>query len=288
MRELEYYHVDVFSDTKFSGNGLTVFTNASDLSAGEMLMITREMRQFESIFLSITGEDSITARVFTEEEELDFAGHPILGASAVLHWTDAPGLPTKQWSFKLNKSVVVTETTRSRETIMAVMNQGEPEFGLSLNEAATGKLLAALNLQITDLYPGQRPQMVSTGLPYLLVPLGSNLPKAKILVDNLETLLSAAGAKFIGMLDVPSLTIRTWNNSGSLEDVATGSLAGPAAAWLVSHGFHVPNQQLVINQGEHLGRPSKLFVELSEVGNRPTNVLVGGNVVFVGKGMIQL
>ena len=85
LHGLAFRHVDVFSDQPLSGNGLSVFWDASALTPDLMQRITQEMRQFESIFLTQT-EDASTyrARIFTMEEELDFAGHPILGAAGVL------------------------------------------------------------------------------------------------------------------------------------------------------------------------------------------------------------
>jgi len=77
-------HVDVFSRRALQGNGLVVLEN---LSTAMMQELTREVRQFETAFL--TGVDlpgrSARLRIFTEDEELDFAGHPVLGAAAVLH-----------------------------------------------------------------------------------------------------------------------------------------------------------------------------------------------------------
>ena len=83
---MRYIHVDVFSRQPYRGNGLAVFPEADGLSGAQMLAITREMRQFESIFL-LAGADAgdPAAQIFTEDEELDFAGHPVLGAAAVLH-----------------------------------------------------------------------------------------------------------------------------------------------------------------------------------------------------------
>jgi trans-2,3-dihydro-3-hydroxyanthranilate isomerase len=85
MKRLTYYHVDVFSDKPFSGNSLAVFLETENVSSKLMLNITQEMRQFESIFLQNFDGETVTAKIFTCQEELDFAGHPVLGAAAVLH-----------------------------------------------------------------------------------------------------------------------------------------------------------------------------------------------------------
>jgi Phenazine biosynthesis-like protein len=85
--DLGYRHVDVFSRRALQGNGLVVVLAAENLSAAVMQDLTREVRQFETAFLA--GVDlpgrSARLRIFTEDEELGFAGHPVLGAAAVLH-----------------------------------------------------------------------------------------------------------------------------------------------------------------------------------------------------------
>ena len=84
MDSVNYFHVDVFATRPITGNGLTVFMDTATWSAPSMLRVAQEMRQFESIFLSEVSPTGARARVFTVEEELPFAGHPLLGAAAVL------------------------------------------------------------------------------------------------------------------------------------------------------------------------------------------------------------
>ena len=82
MLDLEYRHVDVFSRRALRGNGLVVVLNAAGLPAAVMQDVTREVRQFETTF--VTGADltgrSARLRIFTEDEELGFAGHPVPAA----------------------------------------------------------------------------------------------------------------------------------------------------------------------------------------------------------------
>jgi PhzF family phenazine biosynthesis protein len=83
---LEYSHVDVFARQPFAGNSVPVFTDSRGLSGRQMLEITQELRHFEAIFLEPTSDQSfVRARVFDLFQELTFAGHPIIGAAAVLH-----------------------------------------------------------------------------------------------------------------------------------------------------------------------------------------------------------
>jgi trans-2,3-dihydro-3-hydroxyanthranilate isomerase len=98
--ELEFRHVDVFTRRAFQGNGLVVVLDADELSLGLMQAITREVRQFETVFLTDVDLNKRSAglRIFTEDEELDFAGHPVLGAAAVLHGMLSSGGQDEQWA----------------------------------------------------------------------------------------------------------------------------------------------------------------------------------------------
>src|SRR5258708_24189348 len=104
MLDVEYRHVDVFSRRALRGNGLVVVLNAQNLSSAVMQEFTREVRQFETAFLNdvdLTGRSG-RLRIFTEDEELDLARHPALGAAAVLH-TLLP-VPAAQETRPLNLS----------------------------------------------------------------------------------------------------------------------------------------------------------------------------------------
>jgi len=281
MKKIPYYHVDVFTDKPLSGNGLTVFTEAEGFNIATMLKLTQEMRQFESIFLQRVDENSVRANIFTCEEELDFAGHPILGAAATLHDLHRTDEEQSEWIFILNERQVTVTVDRHARSYHVSMNQGTAEFGKTLNEQETALLLYSVSLTKDDLYPGLKPAVVSTGLPYLIIPLQKNGFDAKIRITDLGKKISAFGAHFIGVLEIPSMRIRSSDNMGQVEDIATGSLAGPAGAYLVKYGFQKANTLIQINQGENMGRPSKLFVEVKEENGKPADVHVSGQVVKV-------
>jgi trans-2,3-dihydro-3-hydroxyanthranilate isomerase len=111
MTRLHFRLVDVFAAEPLSGNGLTVIITPDPLEAGLMQRLTQELRQFETIFLTpADGEARFRARVFTMEEELDFAGHPVVGAAAVLHEAYARGRERARWTIALNQQDVMVES----------------------------------------------------------------------------------------------------------------------------------------------------------------------------------
>ncbi len=287
MKNTPFYHVDVFSAEPFSGNGLTVFTESEAFDKEMMQNLTREMRQFESIFLHIKTNNKVRAFVFTCEEELDFAGHPILGAAAVLYDLLPPAEEKAEWEFELNEKNVSVVTERKGNIFQAVMNQGLTQFGKVLGTEETASILDCIGLSMEDLYPGCFPTVISTGLPYLLIPLQKNGLKSKIRVANFEERIQVFGAKFIGLLEIPSLSLRTSDNKGEVEDIATGSLAGVAGAYLVKNGFQKPNSIFRLNQGKNLGRPSQLFVEVKMKNGELDDVFVSGSVVKISENSLS-
>jgi trans-2,3-dihydro-3-hydroxyanthranilate isomerase len=285
LPRLEFRHVDVFSKELLSGNGLIVFASEHDLPPGMMQALTREMRQFESIFLKSTADPNVVrARVFTMEEELDFAGHPLLGAAAVLHQQRSPERQTASWTIELRQKTVPIVTTREKSWYRANMNQGTAEFGRTLSIEESRPFLQALNLKVMQIPQSLHLQQVSTGLPYLIVPISHGLENARIVQPGFESLLATVGAKFVYVLDVNRREGRTWDNQGLVEDVATGSAAGPAGAYLVRQKLLQPGQELVLKQGRFVGRPSLLFVTVQDRGNGRLDVSVAGDVRLVARG----
>jgi trans-2,3-dihydro-3-hydroxyanthranilate isomerase len=81
--KMKYLHADVFSNKSLKGNGLTIIYTENN-NTDDLQKIAFEFKQFETVFIYEKFNDFYPIRIFTVEEELDFAGHPILGASAAV------------------------------------------------------------------------------------------------------------------------------------------------------------------------------------------------------------
>jgi trans-2,3-dihydro-3-hydroxyanthranilate isomerase len=283
--DLAYVHVDVFSRSPFGGNSLPVFPDAGNLTAEQMLRITAEMRHFEAIFLRPTAQpDTVHARIFDLFEELPFAGHPIIGAAAVLHRrSGASGART--WRFQLSCRTVEITTEVTAGGYSGLLDQGAPKFVGSFGDRA--RVAAAFNLMPDDLDSDLPMEVVSTGLRYLIVPVRPGaLARARISRD-ITDMVRAAGAEFAVLLDESAVEVRHWNNDGIIEDVATGSAAGTIGAYRLRHGRVRGGDTFVLNQGQFTGRPSKLRVLPEGDPRNVEAVKVGGDVSFVGHGVIE-
>jgi trans-2,3-dihydro-3-hydroxyanthranilate isomerase len=288
-KKMKYYHVDVFSDKKFSGNGLTIFEIDKDLNKKIMQTITQEMKQFESIFYYKLNTNIYRAFIFTVEEELDFAGHPIIGLSTMLHDLYSSEKEKDSWTIELNEKSVIVETKKKEGYYSAKMNQGIPEFNEILSNEQEVEFLKYLNLELEDKFEKLPLQVISTGLPYLIIPIKTNaLEKSKIIISDLENQLNKIGAKFIFILDVEKKQGRTWDNLGLVEDVATGSSAGPVGAYLVENKIEKMDNEFIIEQGHFLGRPSQIKIIVTSKNNKMNDVFVEGNVCKIAKGEIYI
>ncbi|MGW7041401.1 PhzF family phenazine biosynthesis protein [Streptomyces avermitilis] len=283
---MRYLHVDVFSPEPYSGNGLAVFPDSAELSEKQMMRITQEMRHFESVFLAPdhTGEQTWDARVFDLTEELDFAGHPLIGAACVLHALYGT-CDTETWRLRLKaRTVDVTTQRRAAGRYTSTLDQGPASF---LDRPHIPELASWLSLDADDLDPDLPPEVLSTGLRYLVVSVrGDALERARISRD-LEAPLAALGAQFAYLLDATAMEGRHWNNDGILEDVATGSGAGCAAAYLRRHGRIGDGEIAILRQGRFTGRPSQMTISAHGQGQDIHSVTVGGDVAFVAEGHLR-
>ena len=123
----------------------------------------------------------------------------------------------------------------------------------------------------------------------VLAPVSKDLNAAPIVRPEFEKLLARFGAKFVYVFDVNRKEGRTWDNDGRVEDIATGSAAGPAGAYLVTHGLVSPAQTIEISQGRFVGRPSTLFVVAQKKDTQgQISVKVAGDASIVARGQLEI
>ncbi len=194
---MNYYHVDVFSSKPLSGNGLTVVSIDKEIDNETLKNITREFKQFETVFLYAEENGQYPIRIFTVEEELEFAGHPVLGTGAVIHKTFYPDVKTKKISINIKGREIIIETEKTGDIYSVTMNQGIPDYINTIKVNDYPEIVKSLNLALSDIDANYHIEVISTGLPYLLVPLSQNIGKCKIIGSNFEQLLNKFNAKFV-------------------------------------------------------------------------------------------
>ena len=287
MGHLKFYIVDVFAEKKYTGNQLAVFRNAGTLSDTEMQKIAREMNYSETTFiLSEKWENGYDVRIFTPEREVPFAGHPTLGTAYIIQ---------KEIVRKTVKTIILNlKIGRIPVTInddVLWMKQKSPVFGEILE---SNQVAQVLDVDKNDI-DGRSPiQEVSTGLPFIIVPLKSldALKKIRINREKYFELIEDLEAKAILVFCPEAYNKENHLNArvfaeyyGVYEDPATGSANGCLAAYLVKHRYFGKNRiDIRVEQGYEIKRPSLLFLRAEEKENGDIDVMVGGKVVMVAKG----
>ncbi len=286
---VQFQLVDVFTSTPYRGNSLTVFPDAGDLSSVQMAQITGEMRQFESIFLNPTPQQHHwRARIFDLFEELDFAGHPVLGAAAVLHHQNGDSVHGR-WTLETASGALIVETERrGPNAFHAVLPDMAAQFLGQPSDISRVQVASWFSLLTGDLDSRLPLEVVSTGLRYLIVPVRNGaLARARISHRELDVALGQVGAEYAYLLDAEAGEGRHWNNDGVVEDAATGSAASCVAAYLHRHGLLRDDDVLELGQGRFMNRPSRISISARSAGGE-IRVRVGGDVVLVGAGQLDV
>jgi PhzF family phenazine biosynthesis protein len=280
---MKYYHVDVFSSKLFSGNGLTIVFPNKEIDDSTLGNIAKEFKQFETVFIYTKENGAYPIRIFTVEEELGFAGHPVLGTGAIIHKIFYPHDIRKKIIIKIKDRNIIVESEKKDNIFSVTMNQGVPIYINTIPENHYSEIAESLNLTISDIDNRFPLEVISTGLPYLLIPLSNNIDKCKIRHSNFEQLLNKFNAKFVYVFEINSLECRTWDNFGLVEDAATGSAAGPLSAYLIKHKIKKENEIIYISQGKFVNRSS-----LIESWMKSQEVYIKGFVSFFSQGEIYL
>ena len=324
VRRLAMAQWDVFSSRPLEGNSLAVFFDGRGLSDAEMQSIAKEMNLSETTFIlpgdaaggdtEMERERGVRVRIFTVQEELPFAGHPTLGTAFALRGQTG----AREVKLNLNVGTVPVRFDDGAEedgarndsgqasgdlplgqSAFAEMTQMDPVFGASHSREAIAQ---ATGLRVEDFDDSVPIQTVSTGLPYTVTPLKSLavIRNLRLDMNRAAEYLAKADAKFFYFV-----TRETEDRAARLharmlfyngEDPATGSAAGCTAAWMVAHGVAKPDEQVLIEQGLEMKRPSRIFVRASRDNspnhardnNRVVNVRVGGSAVEVLRGEVFL
>jgi trans-2,3-dihydro-3-hydroxyanthranilate isomerase len=296
-----YITVDVFTDRVFGGNPLAVVLDAGGLSMAQMQAIALEFNYSETTFVLPPQDPANDAqvRIFTVHYEIPFAGHPNVGTAFVLA-TQALK-PPERLVFEEKAGLVLVETlTEAGRIVGAELTAPEPLKRLSqisVEQAAACLSLAAGEVK-TDRHP---PQIISVGLPFLVVELGSRdalrraRPDATAFAKTFPC--DDSDAVYFYTRDVPAdekpcdLQARMFHPgaSGLSEDPATGSATAAAAALLADlDPMKDGESKLRIGQGVDMGRPSLLLTRVRKQNGAVASVHVGGSCVQMMEGTFRL
>lgn len=292
MSKQSFYILDVFAEQKYAGNQLAVFRHVSGISDAEMQNIAKEMHFSETTFILSEEEKNggYEVRIFTPASEVPFAGHPTLGTAYVIQ-QEIIQKPVEEVILNLKVGQIpVSLKYKGSQVENLWMRQNEPAFGKTFNLKSISRSLNVTPKEIDDKFPIQE---VSTGLPFIIVPLKTQdaLKRAKVDQNKFFALVENSQAKavlvFCPQTQNPKndLKVRVFvDYYGIPEDPATGSGNGCLAGYLVKYRYFGKDQiDVKVEQGYEIGRPSLLLLK-GEKMEKGILVQVGGKAVMVAQG----
>lgn len=298
--EVIIYQVDAFTDKPFNGNPAGVVPDARGLSDEHMQKIATEMNLSETAFVFPVEDNKFKVRFFTPECEVDLCGHATIAAFYTLaHKGYINGLDdgvSKVHQKTKAGELAVDIYYLNGQVDKIMMYQGKPKSISVIEDYQT--ICECLNIDISDI--GLKgfeimPEVVSTGLPDIILPL-----RNKKVLDNLTInydLLSSYSKK-MGVSGIHAFTIdydsdhiEIWSRNfapavGINEEAATGTANGALTYYLTKNDV-INEVKLSVNQGQSLGRPSLIDCEI-ESTNNDYIIKVGGKATIVLEGVMSI
>ena len=303
--KLPFHTLDVFTDRPFGGNPLGVFPDAAHLPPELMQKIARQMNLSETVFLGPpeTREGTARVRIFTPAVEVPFAGHPTVGSAIFLADRGAGRRDANG-----ERATLVLEENVGPVAVDVRLEDGRPVFARFTTAMlpehrpctlAAPDLAAMLGLEPSQIgFDGLAPEMVSCGLPYLVVPVRTlnAIRSAALDTGRWRSLVAGAWAHHVYLVcpeaegEGVDVRVRMFApGSGVPEDPATGSAAAALGGYLsVADGRQEGALSWTVEQGIECGRPSLLYVEADRAEGATTAVRVGGAAVAVSEGVMTI
>ncbi|MBB6094367.1 PhzF family phenazine biosynthesis protein [Povalibacter uvarum] len=281
MPSLPFRIVNVFTQNggRLTGNPLGVFENGSVLSDEAMQALARQFNLSETTFILPSTTAQARVRIFTPDYEMPFAGHPTLGTAFVCR---SLGLGGDELTLEMRAGVIPVKADGDRWTLQA----NAPTWREV--DASRADIAAMLQLETADV--ADRPLWVEAGKEQLVIPLTNEaavrraLPDAR-LVSRLANKEGQSNA-YVFAETAPGRCLSRYffpSAGAMLEDPATGSATANLGGWLVATKRKLPHRY-EISQGEYVGRPSILILDVTADGR----ILVSGDVIEIGRGTIEL
>lgn len=270
--------VNVFAQSPLGGNPLCVFEDGRGLDDATMQALALQFNLSETTF--VLPSDSATAhvRIFTPTFEMPFAGHPTLGTAHVVRDLRRSG---NHVTLAMKAGVIPVAAEGDVWTLTANAPRHRAPG------ASSGELAAMLGLSAADV--AGAPLWVDTGSEQLVIPLASfdavrrAAPKADAMLAHASN--SARAMAYVFAREGNHVLCRFFfpKHGAVIEDPGTGSACANLGGWLLSTGAALP-QRLTLDQGEAVGRPCRLGLEVTA----DREIRVSGRVVEIGRGTITL
>ncbi|MFF0214913.1 PhzF family phenazine biosynthesis protein [Streptomyces vinaceus] len=282
----EVLRYTAFSADPAGGNPAGVVLDASGLDEAGMLRIAAGLGYSETAFLTAPPEGlggaqgrAFTVRYFSPKAEVPFCGHATVATAVALAERIGPG----ELVFATPAGTVPVSVTAEDGGLRAVLTSVEP-YVEEAGPADLAEALAALDWPESDLDPGVPPRIAYAGARHLVLGAATRARLANLAYDfpRLEALMRRLDLTTVQLVHRTGPALFDVRDpfpvGGVVEDPATGAAAAAFGAYARELGLVPADAVLTLRQGEDMGRPGVLTVELRE---GDTRVRVGGSAVRI-------
>ena len=289
-----FYIVDVFADRAYSGNPLAVVVCDSPLPCETMQQVAAEMNFSETIFVAVQPDVAAAygVRIFTPAREIEFAGHPILGAAWIIHHHLA-AVPSNVIQLNIATATITVRIETDAGGRQLLWFRAPPmRLGRTVPVAAVAE---SVGLMASDVEAALPIQVVSAGTAAMVIPVRTLDALYRSQID-LSCYKQLTGRGYPPLMYLftrsafdPEKDVSArffFEANGVREDPATGNGAAFLAAYMLQH-LVPPGErvELRIDQGRTMSRPSEIRLRMRSHEGRQ-DVEVGGSVVPVVEGRL--
>lgn len=270
------YRYTAFADRPEGGNPAGVWIGTTLPDPAVMQRIAAQVGFSETAFVAPACGDSRTVRYYSPEAEVSFCGHATIAAGVVLGELEGDGI------YRLETVVgSVPVTVRAANGIReASLTSVEPGHEAA-SEALVSEALSALRWQRSELDDTIPPARAYAGAWHLVLATAASGRLSHLHYDfeTLKALMLREGLTTLQLIWRENSKMFHSRNpfpvGGVVEDPATGAAAAALGGYLRDAGLLEAPASILIRQGEAMGRPSRLRVDIPEQGG----IVVTGTAV---------
>jgi PhzF family phenazine biosynthesis protein len=268
----ETLRYSAFTDDPAGGNPAGVVLDASGLDDATMLAIAAEVGYSETAFVTAHDEASRRFRVryFSPLAEVAFCGHATVALAVALAGRLGPGdIVLDTPAGEISVATRLDGEGAVLATLTSVPTRSRPATGTELDTA-----LKALDWAPGDLDPALPPHVAFGGNDHLVLAAASRARLADLAYDfeGLAEVMRRHGWTTVHLV---------WRESphhfhardpfpvgGVVEDPATGAASAAFGGYLRALGLVTGPTRITVRQGEDMGRPSDLLIDVDPGSTR--------------------